>query len=402
MKVDGKHIRSIWLEQDGWSVGAVDQTRLPHEFVIARITSCDAAADAIRSMLVRGAPLIGATAAYGMALAMRIDSSDAALDHAYSMLIATRPTAINLKWALDEMRGALRPLPPSARAGAAYARAGEIAEQDIAINKNIGQHGVALIEAIKATKRPGERVNVLTHCNAGWLATVDWGTATAPIYTAHDRGIDVHVWVDETRPRNQGASLTAWELGHHGVPHTVIADNTGGHLMQHGMVDLVLVGADRVAVSGDVCNKIGTYLKALAAHDNGVPFYVALPSPTIDFGIDDGIGQIPIEQRGADEVTMIRGRTADGRMETVRVVPEGSAVANYSFRRDAGTVGDRADHRARRAAARPRRAVGRLSRTGREPLTIFAIRGCSVLRPDSPEKKGKIADDYSHCSLRSA
>jgi methylthioribose-1-phosphate isomerase len=331
MKVDGKHIRSIWLEQDGWSVGAVDQTRLPHEFVIARITSCAAAADAIRSMLVRGAPLIGATAAYGMALAMRIDSSDAALDQACGMLIATRPTAINLKWALDQMRGALRPLPPSARAGAAYARAGEIAEQDIAINKNIGQYGLALIEAIKATKRPGERVNVLTHCNAGWLATVDWGTATAPIYAAHDRGIDVHVWVDETRPRNQGASLTAWELGHHGVPHTVIADNTGGHLMQHRMVDMVLVGADRVAVGGDVCNKIGTYLKALAAHDNGVPFYVALPSPTIDFGIDDGIGQIPIEQRGADEVTMIRGRTADGRMETVRVVPEGSAVANYSF-----------------------------------------------------------------------
>ena len=331
MKVDGRHFRSIWLEHDGWSVGAVDQRRLPHDFIIARIASCEDAADAIRSMLVRGAPLIGATAAYGIAMAMRVDGSDAALDRAYNTLIATRPTAINLKWALDEMRGMLRPLPPSARSEAAYARAGEIAEQDIAINKSIGEYGVALIEAIKATKRPGERVNVLTHCNAGWLATVDWGTATAPIYSAHDRGIDIHVWVDETRPRNQGASLTAWELGHHGVAHTVIADNTGGHLMQHGMVDLVLVGADRVAVSGDVCNKIGTYLKALAAHDNGVPFYVALPSPTIDFSIDDGVGQIPIEQRSADEVTMITGRTADGRMETVRVVPEGSAVANYSF-----------------------------------------------------------------------
>ncbi len=331
MKVDGRHIRSIWLEPDGWSVGAVDQTRLPHDFVVARITSCAAAADAIRSMLVRGAPLIGATAAYGVALAMRIDGSDAALDQAHATLIATRPTAINLKWALDQMREALRPLPPAARAEAAYAHAGDIAEQDIVINKRIGQHGLALIEAIKATKKPGERVNVLTHCNAGWLATVDWGTATAPIYRAHDLDLDVHVWVDETRPRNQGASLTAWELGHHGVPHTVIPDNTGGHLMQHGMVDLVIVGADRVTASGDVCNKIGTYLKALAAHDNGVPFYVALPSPTIDFRIDDGIGQIPIEQRAADEVTMMTGRTADGRIETVRVVADGSSVANYAF-----------------------------------------------------------------------
>jgi methylthioribose-1-phosphate isomerase len=243
----------------------------------------------------------------------------------------TRPTAINLKWALDEMRAALRPLPSSARAKAAYARAGEISEQDIAINKGIGQHGLALIEAIKAGKKPGERVNVLTHCNAGWLATVDWGTATAPIYLAHDQGLAVHVWVDETRPRNQGASLTAWELGHHGVPHTVIPDNTGGHLMQHGMVDLVIVGTDRVTANGDVCNKIGTYLKALAAQDNGVPFYVALPSPTIDFGIDDGIRQIPIEQRSADEVATMTGRTSDGRIETIRVVAEGSPVANYGF-----------------------------------------------------------------------
>jgi methylthioribose-1-phosphate isomerase len=331
MKVDGRHIRSIWLEPDGWTVSAIDQRRLPHDFVVARLTTCVDAADAIRSMLVRGAPLIGATAAYGMALAMRADSSDAALDRACQTLIVTRPTAINLKWALDEMRSLLRPLTPPQRAAAAYARAGDIAEQDIAINKGIGRHGLALIEAVVATKKPGERVNVLTHCNAGWLATVDWGTATAPIYLAHERGHPIHVWVDETRPRNQGASLTAWELGHHGVPHTVIPDNTGGHLMQHGMVDLVIVGTDRVTANGDVCNKIGTYLKALAAQDNGVPFYVALPSPTIDFSVDDGIKEIPIEQRGAEEVTDMTGRTADGRIETVRIVPVGSPVANYAF-----------------------------------------------------------------------
>jgi methylthioribose-1-phosphate isomerase len=355
MKVDGKHIRSIWLEPDGWSVGAIDQRRLPHDFVVARLTDCDAAADAIRSMLVRGAPLIGATAAYGVALAMRADGSDAALDRACELLIATRPTAINLKWALDEMHATLRWLPPAARAAAAYARAGEIAEEDIAINQGIGRHGLALIEAIAAKKPPGERVNVLTHCNAGWLATVDWGTATAPIYLAHDRGHAIHVWVDETRPRNQGASLTAWELGHHGVPHTVIPDNTGGHLMQHGMVDLVIVGTDRVTANGDVCNKIGTYLKALAAHDNGVPFYVALPSPTIDFSIDDGIAEIPIEQRAAEEVTTVTGRTADGRIETVRIVPDGSPVANYGFdvtpaRLVTGLITERGVLRANRAA----------------------------------------------------
>jgi methylthioribose-1-phosphate isomerase len=330
MKVDGRPYRSLWVEPDGWSVGAVDQRRLPHEFVIARLTDCQEAAEAIRSMLVRGAPLIGATAAYGVALAMRSEASDAALNRAYATLIATRPTAINLKWALDEMRKALLSLPAPARLAAAYARAGEIAEQDIAINKAIGEHGLAVIEAIRARKKPGERVNVLTHCNAGWLATVDWGTATAPIYMGHELGFPIHVWVDETRPRNQGASLTAWELAHHGVAHTVIADNTGGHLMQHGLVDLVIVGTDRVTANGDVCNKIGTYLKALAAHDNGVPFYVALPSPTIDFSISDG-RQIPIEQRAADEVSTMTGRTADGRIETVRVVGEGSPVANYAF-----------------------------------------------------------------------
>jgi len=354
MKVDGRHFRSIWLESDGWSVGAIDQRRLPHEFVIARMTNLADAAEAIRSMLVRGAPLIGATAAYGVALAMRADASDAALDLACKMLIATRPTAINLKWALDEMQSLLRPLSPSRRVEVAYKRANEIAEEDIAINREIGRHGLALIEAIAATK-PGEPVNVLTHCNAGWLATVDFGTATAPIYLAHDRGVKIHVWVDETRPRNQGASLTAWELGHHGVPHTVIPDNTGGHLMQHRMVDLAIVGTDRVTASGDVCNKIGTYLKALAAHDNGVPFYVALPSPTIDFSIDDGIRQIPIEQRSADEVTTMTGRTADGRIEAVRVVPAGSPVANYAFdvtpaRLVSGLITERGVLRAERAA----------------------------------------------------
>ena len=355
MKVDGRHIRSIWLEPDGHTVSAIDQRRLPHHFVVERLASCDAAGDAIRSMLVRGAPLIGATAAFGMALAMREDSSNAALDAAYQTLIATRPTAINLKWALDEMRSLLRPLPSSERAAVAYSRASEISEEDIAINQGIGRHGLELIEAIAAHKKPGERVNVLTHCNAGWLATVDWGTATAPIYLAHDRGLPIHVWVDETRPRNQGASLTAWELGHHGVPHTVIPDNTGGHLMQHGMVDLVITGTDRVAADGDVCNKIGTYLKALAAHDNSVPFYVALPSPTIDFSVHDGIREIPIEQRGAEEVTHMTGLTADGRIETVRIVPDGSPVANYGFdvtpaRLVTGLITERGVLKANRAA----------------------------------------------------
>jgi methylthioribose-1-phosphate isomerase len=331
MKVDGKHTRTIWLEPDGWSLGTIDQTLLPHRYATIRIASVADAAHAIASMQVRGAPLIGAVAAYGMALALREDASDAALERAYAALIATRPTAINLKWALDEMCAAVRNRPRDDRVAAAYRRAAEIADEDVAINQAIGRNGLRLIEAIAATKKSGERVNVLTHCNAGWLATVDWGTATAPIYMAHDKGVPIHVWVDETRPRNQGASLTAWELGQHGVPHTVIPDNTGGHLMQHGEVDIAIVGTDRVTAQGDVANKIGTYLKALAAHDNGVPFYVALPSPTIDFTVVDGMREIPIEQRGADEVATMTGRTADGRIETVRVVPDGSNVANYGF-----------------------------------------------------------------------
>src|ERR1700681_2322376 len=331
MKVDGKAMRSIWLEPDGWSIGVIDQTVLPHRFAIARLVTLDEAAHAIRAMVIRGAPLIGATAAYGICLALRADASDEALERAYAMLIATRPTAINLKWALDEMMAAVRNRPRAERTAAAYRRAAEICDEDVAINTGIGRNGLPLIEAIAANKPPGERVNVLTHCNAGWLAAVDVGTATAPIYMAYDKGVPIHVFADETRPRNQGASLTAWELGRHGVPHTLIADNTGGHLMQHGLVDLVIVGTDRVTANGDVCNKIGTYLKALAAHDNGVPFYVALPSPTIDFSVNDGIREIPIEQRGADEVATMTGRTAEGRIATVRIVPDGSAVANYGF-----------------------------------------------------------------------
>jgi methylthioribose-1-phosphate isomerase len=331
MKVDGKAMRTIWLEPDGWSVGAIDQTALPHRLSIVKLTSLEETAHAISAMVIRGAPLIGATAAYGMALALHADASDEALERAYATLHATRPTAINLKWALDEMMAAVRNRPRGERKAAAYKRAAEISEEDIAINTAMGRNGLPLIEAIAARKKPGERVNILTHCNAGWLAAVDVGTATAPIYLAHDRGIPVHVFADETRPRNQGASLTAWELGKHGVPHTVIADNTGGHLMQHGMVDLVIVGTDRVTANGDVCNKIGTYLKALAAHDNKIPFYVALPSPTIDFTVSDGVAEIPIEERSADEVTTMTGRTADGRIESVRIVPDGSAVANYGF-----------------------------------------------------------------------
>jgi methylthioribose-1-phosphate isomerase len=331
MKVDGKPMRTIWLELDGWSVGVIDQTALPHRLVITRLTNLQEAAHAISAMVIRGAPLIGATAAYGMALALREDASDEALDRAYATLLATRPTAINLKWALDEMMAAVRNQPRSQRTAVAYKRAAEISEQDVAINAGIGRSGLPLIEAIAARKKPGEHVNVLTHCNAGWLATVDIGTATAPIYAAHDKGISIHVFADETRPRNQGASLTAWELGQHGVPHTLIADNTGGHLMQHGMVDIVIVGTDRVTANGDVCNKIGTYLKALAARDNNVPFYVALPSPTIDFTVADGVAEIPIEERSPDEVATMTGRTADGRIETVRIAPPGTPAANYGF-----------------------------------------------------------------------
>jgi methylthioribose-1-phosphate isomerase len=354
MKIDGRDTRSIWLDGDTQSVGIVDQTLLPHRFVTARLSSLADAAAAIATMQVRGAPLIGATAAYGIWLALREDASDDNLDRACAALLATRPTAVNLKWALDEMAAAVRDRPRGERAEAALRRANAIAEEDIAINQAIGRHGLKLIEAA-AAKKNGGRVNVLTHCNAGWLATVDWGTATAPIYKAHDQGIAVHVFADETRPRNQGASLTAWELGKHGVPHTVIPDNTGGHLMQHGMVDMVIVGTDRVTAQGDVCNKIGTYLKALAAKDNNVPFYVALPSPTIDFALVDGLAEIQIEQRGGEEVAMMTGKTKDGRIETVQIIPDGSAVANYGFdvtpaRLVSGLITERGVLKAERAA----------------------------------------------------
>ena len=322
MQVEGKSTRTIWLEPDGWSVGIIDQTRLPHHFATARLASLEDAVRAISSMQVRGAPLIGATAAYGVCLALRRDASDASLERACAMLLTTRPTAINLKWALDEMSAAVRNRPRQQRLAEAYRRAGAICDEDVAINRAIGRHGAELIAAIAGKKRAREPVQVLTHCNAGWLATVDFGTALAPIYVAREHGMPVHVWVDETRPRNQGAALTAWELGQSGVAHTVIADNTGGHLMQHGMVDLILVGTDRVTANGDVCNKIGTYLKALAAKDNGVPFYVGAPSPSIDFAVCDGIAEIPIEERAGDEVATVTGRAADGRIETVRVVPE--------------------------------------------------------------------------------
>jgi methylthioribose-1-phosphate isomerase len=282
-------------------------------------------------MQVRGAPLIGAAAAYGMCLAVRADPSDAALEAAARTLAATRPTAINLRWALDDMLARLRPLAPAQRLATAYERAAAIAEDDVAINRAIGDYGSTLIRDAFAAKSRSGRVEILTHCNAGWLATVDWGTALAPIFVAHDAGIPVHVWVDETRPRNQGASLTAWELGQHGVPHTIVVDNVGGHLMQHGMVDLCITGTDRTTARGDVCNKIGTYLKALAAHDNGIPFYVALPSPTIDWTVEDGVREIPIEQRSGAEVSDIAGRLPTGEIATVRVTPEGSPVANYAF-----------------------------------------------------------------------
>jgi methylthioribose-1-phosphate isomerase len=303
---------------------------LPHRFVTVRLATLDNAAHAIKSMRVRGAPLIGVTAAYGVCLALRADASDENLEQACRALLATRPTAVNLKWALDQMAAAVRNLKREMRVEAAYRRAAEICEQEIAFSEAIGRHGLRLIEDA-AARKPGAPVNVLTHCNAGWLATVDWGTATAPIYKAQEAGVPLHIWVDETRPRNQGASLTAWELGQQGVPHTVIADNTGGHLMQHGMVDMVIVGADRVTARGDVCNKIGTYLKALAADDNGVPFYAAMPSSSIDLAMSDGLAEIPIEQRSAYEQSTMTGRTADGRIETVQIVPDGSAVANYAF-----------------------------------------------------------------------
>lgn len=330
MKIHGQQYRTIRLRPDVWSVEVIDQTLLPHKFETVVLQSLEDAARAILTMQVRGAPLIGATAAYGVALAMRRDPSDASLAHAIAFLAKQRPTAVNLAWALEEMRVSLAAYAPARRAAAAYARAGEICDQDVETCRQIGVHGLEIIRKIAATKAPGEPVNILTHCNAGWLACVDWGTATSPIYQAHDAGLAVHVWVDETRPRNQGAFLTAYELGAHGVPHTVIVDNAGGHYMQQGQVDLCIVGTDRVTSNGDVANKIGTYLKALAARDTGVPFFVALPHSTIDWALADG-RDIPIEERSADEVLKIQGRLASGAIVTTEIVAPGSPAANPAF-----------------------------------------------------------------------
>jgi methylthioribose-1-phosphate isomerase len=331
MNIDGNPYRSVWIDPgDAWSVRIIDQTALPWSLELLRLTSVREVAQSIRGMQVRGAPLIGAVAAFGMALAARDDSTTSALEAASAMLLATRPTAVNLRWALDRMVQRLRQTRAANRVEVAYREAQAIADEDVAQNQSIGRHGLTLLENI-ARKAGGRAINVLTHCNAGWLATVDWGTALAPIYMAHDAGIKLHVWVDETRPRNQGALLTAYELGKHGVPHTIIVDNAGGHLMQRGQVDVCIVGADRVARNGDAANKIGTYLKALAAHDNDIPFWVAVPSSTIDWSVADGVAEIPIEERAATEVTTVTGRAMDGSIDTVRVAPSDSAACNPSF-----------------------------------------------------------------------
>jgi methylthioribose-1-phosphate isomerase len=328
MKIDGRPYRTIWpLGND--AVEVIDQTKLPHRFETKRLATLEDAAEAIRAMIVRGAPLIGATAAYGLAIALRADASDEGLDRAHDVLLATRPTAVNLRWALQRMRDAVRNRPRETRADAAWREAAAIADEDVETCRRIGEHGLKIFREM-AAKKNRQRLNVLTHCNAGWLACVDWGTALAPIYMAHDAGIPLHVWVDETRPRNQGASLTAFELNSHGVPHAVIADNAGGHFMRQGQVDLAIVGTDRVTRNGDVANKIGTYLKALAAKDNNVPFYVALPSSTIDWTLESG-DAIEIEERSETEVTHISGRLPDGSIASVAVVPEGSRAANPGF-----------------------------------------------------------------------
>lgn len=373
MRIDGTEYRTIWPDARCRYVEIIDQTVLPHAFEVRRLESLESVIHAIKTMEVRGAPLIGATAAYGIAIAMLEDDADQYLEQAAQALIASRPTAVNLRWSVERMVNKLKPLPPSRRNFEAWAEAAAICEEDVQINKAIGQHGLNLIQSLLNEKNglqpndqikslggmqsaaagahdprqytkygeglsigqqsyaSSQRFNILTHCNAGWLATVDWGTAISPIYAAHDAGVDLHVWVDETRPRNQGASLTAWELGRHGVPHTVITDNAGGHYMQHGLVDMVIVGADRVTRTGEVCNKIGTYLKALAAYDNNIPFYAAVPSPTIDWSIEDGQSEIHIEERSADEVAWMQGRLESGEVACVNVLPQGSPAANPAF-----------------------------------------------------------------------
>jgi methylthioribose-1-phosphate isomerase len=329
MKVAGKHYSTIWFAAEEVAVYVIDQSKLPHQFMVVRLDSLVAVVNAIKTMQVRGAPLIGATAAFGMVMAMAEDNSDAGLSRASDDLLASRPTAVNLSWAVHRLLKLISPLAPSLRYVAALNEAERICAEDIHLNQSIARHGLQLLQSL--ARKPDATLNVLTHCNAGWLATVDWGTALAPVYAAHDAGILIHVWVDETRPRNQGASLTAWELAQHGVPHTVITDNAGGHLMQHGLVDCVIVGADRVTATGDVCNKIGTYLKALAAFDNQVPFYVAVPSPTIDWTMQEGLSEIPIEARSADEVAHMTGLDESGQVRTIRVIPASSQALNPAF-----------------------------------------------------------------------
>ena len=331
MDVNGTPYRSIWLADDGRQVEIIDQTRLPHEFVLVRLSTLAQAATAIRDMLVRGAPLIGATAAYGFCLGLQAHADDESLESIARTLLACRPTAVNLRWAVQRMLAVLKPLATSQRLVAAYDEAARICEEDVAANMAIGKHGAALLRDIWEKKGGKQPVNILTHCNAGWLATVDWGTALAPVFRAHKDGVPVHVWVDETRPRNQGAHLTAWELVSAGIDHHLIVDNGGGHLMQHGQVDICIVGSDRTAASGDVCNKIGTYLKALAAFDNRIPFYVALPGSTIDWRLSNGIEEIPIEERGGDEVLVVQGLCDDGRVRSVRIAPQGTPAANPAF-----------------------------------------------------------------------
>ena len=338
MKIDEKFYRTIWPitgadlpENDAYlSVGIIDQTLLPYCFEVKELANLHEMIVAIKTMQVRGAPLIGAAAAYGMALAVQENASDSHIETSAKALLQSRPTAVNLRWAVNRMQTALSSLPLEARNQAAWLEAASICNEDVKINHAIGQHGLALIQASYAQKSK-HNFNILTHCNAGWLATVDWGTALAPIYAAHDAGMNIHVWVDETRPRNQGASLTAWELGKHGIPHTIVSDNAGGHLMQHGQVDIVIVGADRVTITGDVCNKIGTYLKALAAFDNQVPFYAAVPSPTIDWSIKDGLNDIEIEIRDANEMSYMTGLASDGTIQSVRITPEHSHALNPAF-----------------------------------------------------------------------
>ena len=331
MNIDGRHYRTIWAGEDGRSARIIDQTLLPHRVATVRLESLEAVARAIETMQVRGAPCIGATAAYGMAIALADDATDAGLRNAADRLARTRPTAVNLRWGIAEIVAAVGALPVEARASAAFARAASIADEDVAICRSIGDHGLTLIREIAGRKRQREAVNILTHCNAGWLATVDRGTATAPIYAAHDAGVSVHIFVDETRPRNQGAALTAFELGGHGIPHTLIVDNAGGHLMQKRAVDMVIVGTDRTTRNGDVANKIGTYLKALAARDNDVPFYVALPGPTIDWSCTDGVRDIPIEERSGEEVTHLWGKLDSGATARIQLGPDGVVARNPAF-----------------------------------------------------------------------